>query len=283
MKNENVPWNKAEETAGKIHPIVPGVEQAVAPAVDPEVAPAVDPEMEPAVDPAVDPGPEPDSGPAEASADVVLVDKEELKGRLEAVLFAGGDPISVREMAQLLEVVPDTIEVLLDEMAGQYQKSSRGIMILRLGDRLQLATKAEYSRWVLKLAQVNERQTLSKGALECLAIVAYKQPVTRVEVDEIRGVSSDYVMNKLLERGFITVIGRKNVPGRPKLYATTEEFLRQFGFSNLKVFTGDETYQELMRQVERGQTGEDELILPVTEEDEELESQITIWDQGERP
>lgn len=217
------------------------------------------------------------------TADVVLVDKEELKGRLEAVLFAGGDPISVREMALLLEVVPDTVEVLLDEMTEEYNRTSRGIMILRLDDRLQLATKPEYSRWVLKLAQVNERQTLSKGALECLAIVAYKQPVTRVEVDEIRGVSSDYVMNKLLDRGFITVIGRKNVPGRPKLYATTEEFLRQFGFSNLKVFTHDKTYQELIRSGEAGEADEDEIILPLSDEEEDLESQITIWDQGDKP
>lgn len=218
----------------------------------------------------------------ETVADVVLVDKEVLKGRLEAVLFAGGDPISVREMASLLEVVPDTVEVLLDDMAEDYSKSSRGIMILRLNDKLQLATKAGYSRWVLKLAQVNERQTLSKGALECLAIVAYKQPVTRVQVDEIRGVSSDYVMTRLQERGFITVIGRKNVPGRPKLYATTEEFLRQFGFSSLKVFSRDETYEELLSSMTEGVLADDEMILPITDEDENLESQITIWDQEEK-
>ena len=222
------------------------------------------------------------SAPEDDPSGVLLVDKEELKGRLEAVLFAAGDPISVREMAALLEVVPDTVEVILDEMEEAYGRLHRGITILRLDDRLQLATKPEYSRWVLKLAQVNERQTLSKGALECLAIVAYKQPVTRVQVDEIRGVSSDYVMNKLLDRGFITVIGRKNVPGRPKLYATTEEFLRQFGFSNLKVFTSDETYQELIGSLAGAENETDEIILPITDEEEDLENQMTIWDQKER-
>lgn len=204
------------------------------------------------------------------------LDKTELKGRLEAVLFAAGDPMSIREMASVLEVVPDAVEMLLDEMTVEYGQSHRGIQIIRLEDKIQLTTKVEYSATVLKLAQVNERQTLSKGALECLAIIAYKQPVTRVEIDEIRGVSSDYVLGKLLERSFITVIGRKNVPGKPKLYATTDEFLRQFGFANLKVFTQDETYQALMERMgaERNSDGE---ILADFDGDEEEETQLTIW------
>lgn len=207
------------------------------------------------------------------------VDKEVLKGRLEAVLFAAGDPVSIRDMANMLEVVPDAVEMLLEDLTEQYRSASRGIAVLRLEDKIQLATKAEYSHWVLKLAQVNERQTLSKGALECLAIVAYKQPVTRVEVDEIRGVSSDYVMAKLLDRGFISVIGRKNVPGKPKLYATTDEFLRQFGFSNVKVFSQDESFQDLMRSVDATRKDQDGLeILPDIEPDEIDETQISIWD-----
>ncbi|MFZ2257581.1 MAG: SMC-Scp complex subunit ScpB [Clostridiaceae bacterium] len=207
------------------------------------------------------------------------LDKEVLKGCLEAILFAAGEPVSIREMADMLEVVPDAVETLLDDLDNQYRQSSRGIFIIRLEDKIQLATKVEYSRWVLKLAQVNERQTLSKGALECLAIVAYKQPVTRVEVDDIRGVSSDYVMAKLLDRGFITVIGRKNVPGKPKLYATTDEFLRQFGFTNVKVFTQDETFQELIRSVESTTQDQDGLeILPDFEPDAIDETQISIWD-----
>lgn len=206
-----------------------------------------------------------------------LIRKEELKGRLEAVLFAAGDPMTVREMATLLDVVPDAVEMLLEEMALDYARAERGLQIIRLEDRIQLTTKLDYSSSVLKLAQVNERQTLSKGALECLAIIAYKQPVTRVEVDEIRGVSSDYVLSKLLERSFITVIGRKNVPGKPKLYATTDEFLRQFGFSNLKAFSEDETYQSLLRRVGTGAEEGDLEILP--DDDEGEETQLTLWGQ----
>jgi segregation and condensation protein B len=98
-----------------------------------------------------------------------------------------------------------------------------------------------------------------------------------VEVDEIRGVSSDYVLSKLLERSFITVIGRKNVPGKPKLYATTDEFLRQFGFSNLKAFSEDETYQSLLRRVGTGSEEGDLEILP--DDDEGEETQLTLWGQ----
>lgn len=205
------------------------------------------------------------------------VDKTELKGQLEALLFAAGDPISVREIASVLQIVPDAVEVLLEEMTADYQSPHRGIQVIRLEDKIQLATKIEYSDTVLKLAEVNERQTLSKGALECLAIIAYKQPVTRVEIDEIRGVSSQYVLGKLLERSFITVIGRKKVPGKPKLYATTDEFLRQFGFDNLKVFTQDETYQELMNQMSNDALLSDDDILPDFEGDEEDETQLTLW------
>lgn len=204
--------------------------------------------------------------------------KPELKGRLEAVLFAAGEPLSIREAAQLLDVVPDAVEMLLEEMALDQANPERGIRILRLEDRLQLATKVEYSASVLRLAQVNERQTLSRGALECLAIIAYKQPVTRVEIDEIRGVSSDYVLNKLLERSFITVVGRKNVPGKPKLYATTDEFLRQFGFANVRVFTEDEAFQLMMQRV--GDEPRDEIEILADLDDDEQATQLSVWNQG---
>ncbi len=204
--------------------------------------------------------------------------KQELKGRLEAVLFAAGDPVSIREAAQLLDVVPDAVEMLLEELALDQAGPERGLRILRLEDRLQLATKVEYSASVLRLAQVNERQTLSRGALECLAIIAYKQPVTRVEIDEIRGVSSDYVLNKLLERSFITVVGRRNVPGKPKLYATTDEFLRQFGFANVRVFTEDEAFQLMMQRV--GDTPREEIEILTDLDDEEDATQLSVWSQG---
>lgn len=176
------------------------------------------------------------------------MNKEELKGQIEALLFASGDPMYIEEIWRMLEIVPDTLEIVLSEMNDDYLKEERGIYIIRMDDRIQLATKPMYSSTVKKLATVNERQTLGKGALECLAIIAYKQPVTRAEIDEIRGVSSEYVLNKLLERNFTVIVGRKDVPGRPRLYGTSEEFLKQFGFKDLSVFKKDKDFKKLMEE-----------------------------------
>ncbi|MFB0917655.1 MAG: SMC-Scp complex subunit ScpB [Clostridiaceae bacterium] len=173
--------------------------------------------------------------------------KISIKGAIEAILFAAGEPVSIVQLAEMLDLVPDAVEKFLIDLEMEYKTTDRGISLLRLDERVQLASKKDYSDYVKKLATVNERQTLSKGALECLAIIAYKQPVTRVEIDEIRGVSSDYVLSKLLERGFIASVGRKEVPGRPRLYATTDEFLRQFGFEDIKIFSRDESFQELIK------------------------------------
>lgn len=173
-------------------------------------------------------------------------DKGELKGRMEALIFASGDPISIKDLNSFLELVPDAVEQLIDEMIIDYENSNRGIRLVRIDDTISLVTKVEYSDTVKRLAKVNERQSLSQGALECLAIIAYRQPVTRVEIDEIRGVSSEYVLNRLLEKNIIKVAGRKDAPGKPRLYATTDEFLLEFGFSDLKDFKENEEHKALI-------------------------------------
>lgn len=173
-------------------------------------------------------------------------DKGELKGRMEALIFASGDPISIKDLTSFLELVPDAVEQLIDEMIIDYENSNRGIRLVRIDDTISLVTKVEYSDTVKRLAKVNERQSLSQGALECLAIIAYRQPVTRVEIDEIRGVSSEYVLNRLLEKNIIKVAGRKDAPGKPRLYATTDEFLLEFGFSDLKDFKENEEHKALI-------------------------------------
>lgn len=177
-----------------------------------------------------------------------LTEKEVLKGAMEAVIFAAGEPLDIESLAQILNIVPDAVEELADELTEEYSGNRRGISLLRFEGKLQFSTSRNYSSYVKKLSTVNERQTLSKGALECLAITAYKQPVTRVEIDEIRGVSSDYVLSKLVERGLIRTQGRKDAPGRPLLYVTTDEFLKQFDFASVKSFTSDPEYSELINQ-----------------------------------
>lgn len=199
------------------------------------------------------------------------IDKEELKGRLEAVIFASGEPILIKDLAIFLNVVPDSIETLIMEMEEEYDRKNRGIRLIRLDDRVQLATKQEYSESVKKLAKVNERQTLSQGALESLAIIAYRQPVTRAEIDEIRGVSSEYVLQKLVERDIIKVVGRKDAPGKPRLYATTDEFLVQFGINDLKNFKNNPDYKNLI-----GLNGDTSTDIILNDEDTEDVQQISI-------
>ena len=162
------------------------------------------------------------------------LDTEKYISALESILFAAGDAVKKKDLIRILDLSLSDFEEVVEAYSSDLKIKKRGIRLLVLENRIQLGTKEINTHYLKELLGVNERQSLSKGALECLSIVAFKQPVTRVEVDEIRGVNSDYVIQKLLEKGLLKVIGRKEAPGRPKLYGTTDEFLIQFGFSSLK-------------------------------------------------
>lgn len=159
--------------------------------------------------------------------------KDTQKGIIEAMLFVSGEPLSLRDIAINLEATPKYVEELLDEMIKDYDEVSRGIKLISINGAYQLVTKAEHSDYIQKLLKKNKRQSLSQASLESLAIVAYKQPITRIDIDEIRGVKSDSAIQKLIEKDLIKEVGRLEVPGRPILYGTTEEFLRQFELKDL--------------------------------------------------
>ena len=159
--------------------------------------------------------------------------KDTQKGIIEAMLFVSGEPLSLRDIAINLEATPKYVEELLDEMIKDYDEVSRGIKLISINGAYQLVTKAEHSDYIQKLLKKNKRQSLSQASLESLAIVAYKQPITRIDIDEIRGVKSDSALQKLIEKDLIKEVGRLEVPGRPILYGTTEEFLRQFELKDL--------------------------------------------------
>lgn len=161
-------------------------------------------------------------------------DKTRLKGIIEAVLFAMGDPLSVKELAQIADVDEKSLKELIGELKEEYKKDSRGLYIVEFNNKVQLCTKPEYGDYIKKLIKPEGRQNLSQAALETLAIVAYKQPITRTEIDDIRGVRSDRAVYTLLERGLIKEQGRKDAPGRPIIYVTTEDFLKYFGFKSIK-------------------------------------------------
>ncbi|GLC32450.1 SMC-Scp complex subunit ScpB [Clostridium omnivorum] len=153
---------------------------------------------------------------------------------IESILFVSGEPLLLNDISSILECETSFAEMLLQELSEQYNKENRGIQLIKVNAGYQLVTKAKNSEYVQKLLKTNTRQSLSQAALETLAIVAYKQPITRASIDEIRGVKSDRALTTLMDRNLLKESGRLDVVGRPILYSTTDEFLRHFGLDNLK-------------------------------------------------
>ena len=157
-----------------------------------------------------------------------------LKGRIEAILFVAGEAVSIRDLAKALQVDEKGLKAVLKEIGSEYDYEQRGFMLKRFGDKVQLATRPMYSEDVLRLLQPVQQQSLSQAAMETLAVVAYKQPVTRAEVEQIRGVKCDYSLQSLMMKGLIQEAGRKDTIGRPILYVTTDTFLSHFGIQGLE-------------------------------------------------
>jgi len=160
--------------------------------------------------------------------------KDSLKSAIESLLFASGEPLSLQDLVNHLEEKSKLIEIIIEEMMEEYETSNRGIKIIGIKGSYQLVTKAQNADYIQKLLKKNKRQSLSQASIESLAIVAYKQPITRIDIDEIRGVKSESAIQRLMEKELIKELGRLDVPGRPILYGTTEEFLRQFELKDLK-------------------------------------------------
>lgn len=153
---------------------------------------------------------------------------------IEAVLFTMGDSVETSKLALAIEQDADTTRKLIHNMMDRYDAEDRGIKIIELEDSFQLCTKAEFYENLVKVAAEPKRYVLSDSALETLSIIAYKQPVTKLEIEQIRGVKSDYAVNKLIEYNLITELGRLDAPGRPILFGTTEDFLRSFGLASVE-------------------------------------------------
>lgn len=152
---------------------------------------------------------------------------------LEAILFTMGESVEISRLATVLEIDKKEVESILLEMQKKYEEEGRGISLVWLEDSVQLSTKAEMYEYLIKIAKTPRKMVLTETVLETLSIIAYKQPVTRLEIERIRGVSCDHAVNKLLEYDLITELGRLDAPGRPLLFGTTEQFLRCFGVKSL--------------------------------------------------
>ena len=161
------------------------------------------------------------------------MNQDKMTGALEAVLFAAGEPVSVAELAQIMQLEKPQVWELLSVLKKAYEAESRGLMLRETAGGWQLVTKPVHYNLLLALTQKKEIK-LTNAAMETLAIVAFRQPVTRAEMEAIRGVKVDRVLNTLLDLGLVSEAGRKKALGNPILYATTEKFLATFGLNSLK-------------------------------------------------
>ena len=153
---------------------------------------------------------------------------------VEALLFASDTPLEAERIREVLDL-PDVHEAgrLIEELRARYEASSQGLQIVEVGGGSRMITRPEVAPWLVRLARARTRTRLSRPALEALAIVAYKRPVSRPEIDAVRGVNSEAVLDSLLERRLIRITGRKEAPGRPYLFETTREFLVAFGLRDI--------------------------------------------------
>lgn len=161
------------------------------------------------------------------------MEEKKIMAVIEAVLFAMGDSVALSSLEHVLEIPQKEIREVIARMNSKYKRAERGISIVELEDSVQLCTKPELYEYLIKVAKAPRKYVLTDTLLETLSIIAYKQPVTRLEVEKIRGVSCDHAVNRLLELNLVQELGRLDAPGRPLLFGTTEEFLRTFGVKSL--------------------------------------------------
>ncbi|MEW6682230.1 MAG: SMC-Scp complex subunit ScpB [Nitrospirota bacterium] len=162
------------------------------------------------------------------------MDDRELRPILEALLFVSPDPLSLNRLCEVLDGIDRTrIVACLNDLRDEYRRADHGLTLVEVAGGYQLATVPEAAPWLRKLSVAKAPPRLSKPALETLAIVAYKQPLTRPEIEAIRGVDVAGVVKTLMDRRLVKIVGRKDVPGRPMMFGTTKEFLQAFGLNNL--------------------------------------------------
>ena len=195
--------------------------------------------------------------------DPASLSEETLKSILEAILFAASEPISVKQFQAVLPALDArAIRKVLADLGDDYQQMERSFRLTEIANGYQISTCPQYSEWIQKFYTQQVRVTLTPSALEALAIVAYKQPVTRADVAAIRGVNSDSVLNSLIEKGLVSIAGRKD--GRSLLFSTTDEFLEQFGLKDASELPSLDEIDELLSASNGSESSENPL--PAMEE-----------------
>lgn len=172
--------------------------------------------------------------------------REEIKSIIEAVMFAYSEPISIEELNNIIneELSRKEIELMLNSLIDEYRENSRGVQIIKLEDKYQMTTNKDYSDFIKKVLEPKKKKSLSQATLETLTIIAYKQPITKVEVEDIRGVKCDRAIQTLLENELIKEAGRLERIGKPIIYKTTNEFLKLLSIETLEDLPPLENYED---------------------------------------
>lgn len=191
------------------------------------------------------------------------MDIKTVEAIIEGVLFAAGDAVKIEKLSDIAEVDTGTLVSIVNNISDRYEAEKSGIMIIRLEDSFQMCTRPEYNEYISRLKEPKKSQSLSNAAIEVLSVIAYRQPVTRSQIENIRGVSSDSLVSRLVERGLVKEVGRLDAPGRPILFSTTEEFLRCFNLSSLTELPDYSVIRESNENV-----GEEQIIKDLDDEGE---------------
>ncbi|MFW5891682.1 MAG: SMC-Scp complex subunit ScpB, partial [bacterium] len=160
--------------------------------------------------------------------------KERIKSIIESMLFVWGDPLNIEDIKKIIKEDKSKIEEAISSLISDYDKEDRGIILKKFGDNYQLKTKEDNYEYISLLYKPNTHRGLSDAAMETLSIVAYKQPITKIEVEQIRGIKSNYIINALKDKGLIEEVDRLDKPGNPILYGTTKDFLSYFGLRSIE-------------------------------------------------
>lgn len=199
---------------------------------------------------------------------------DKLENILESILFVSGEAVAISDITSKIDATKSEIKAAVKKLKNKYNENS-GIQLLEFNDKLQFSSNSQYVDSVAAVLNPIRERKLSKSTLETASIVAYKQPVTRLEIEQIRGVNSDYAINILLEHNLITIVGRKDTVGKPVLFGTTDDFLKRFNISSLDELPDYETLMEKVRAVK---SIDDRLYnhFEINESDEEMEKKLGL-------
>jgi len=211
---------------------------------------------------------------------------------IEALLFASDEPLSMNQIIDILKsaensgprirMKDDEILSIIRDLNSEYVQAGRSFRIIQVAGGFQFATMPEFAEWLGRMVKEKAKRKLSQAVIETLSVLAYKQPITKPEIEAIRGVSADYAIQKLMERGLVTIVGRAATAGRPLLYGTTMEFLRHFGLNDLSELPKPREIEEIM--ADQGFEMEKEILKRMGKTDEEIEEQLgktVVGENGE--